>query len=176
MFSNAFQHTKIEGNLFSEVYVIGPLLAGLPLNYGFCMCTGFYSLFICCVRVLSLESKLELYLDHFYILFVLFRTVLSDLSLFWSCSVLYISQCLHLVATLLSSSLEILNIFAYKFTILLPSCMCISFILSSLVCICTVHFKFLLFVFLTVGIFLSCVDYSTRIWEFLDYLIVTVFV
>ena len=32
MFSNAFQHRKIEGNLFSEVHVIGPLLAGLPLK------------------------------------------------------------------------------------------------------------------------------------------------
>ena len=32
MFSNAFQHTKIEGNLFSEVDVIGALLAELPLK------------------------------------------------------------------------------------------------------------------------------------------------
>ena len=33
MYTNAFQHTKNKGNLFSEVKVIGPLLAGLPLKY-----------------------------------------------------------------------------------------------------------------------------------------------
>ena len=33
MYTNAFQHTKNKGNLFSEVKVIGPLLAGLPLNW-----------------------------------------------------------------------------------------------------------------------------------------------
>ena len=32
MYINAFQHTKNKGNLFSEVKVIGPLLAGLPLK------------------------------------------------------------------------------------------------------------------------------------------------
>ena len=34
MYTNAFQHTKNKGNLFSEVKVIGPLLAGLPLKGG----------------------------------------------------------------------------------------------------------------------------------------------
>jgi hypothetical protein len=33
LYTNAFQHTGDEGNLFSEVKVIGPLLAGLPLKY-----------------------------------------------------------------------------------------------------------------------------------------------
>jgi hypothetical protein len=32
LYTNAFQHTKNKGNLFTEVKVIGPLLAGLPLN------------------------------------------------------------------------------------------------------------------------------------------------
>ena len=32
MYTNAFQHTKNKGNLFSEVKVVGPLLAGLPLK------------------------------------------------------------------------------------------------------------------------------------------------
>jgi hypothetical protein len=32
LYTNAFQHTKNKGNLFSEVKVIGPLLAGLPLK------------------------------------------------------------------------------------------------------------------------------------------------
>ena len=33
MYTNAFQHTKIEGNLFFKVEVTGPLLAGLPLKF-----------------------------------------------------------------------------------------------------------------------------------------------
>ena len=32
LYTNAFQHIKNKGNLFFEVKVIGPLLAGLPLK------------------------------------------------------------------------------------------------------------------------------------------------
>jgi hypothetical protein len=32
LYTNAFEQTKIEGNLISKVEVTGPLLAGLPLK------------------------------------------------------------------------------------------------------------------------------------------------
>jgi hypothetical protein len=58
LYTNAFQHTKNKGNLFSDVKVIGPLLAGLPLKSTMalglaCIATGFMGLGNWCAKPLK---------------------------------------------------------------------------------------------------------------------------
>jgi hypothetical protein len=69
LYTNAFQHTKNKGNLFSEVKVIGPLLAGLPLKFNIASMKFLFNSLSYCIHKRTVNVKYS-QINSFSLLFV----------------------------------------------------------------------------------------------------------